>query len=143
LGLERNQTVKTPHEDCPFRCGWSADAHDDEDGRVALCVHLEVEHGADPERDEEAWEYVAAIDPHPMPPFRFEQDEKLIQVLLRDAPAHPAWWFAKEAGVDEAYAEQALARMEGDPAYPVLRRRDLGPDVYEATEDSAREWRRD
>jgi hypothetical protein len=29
---------------------------------------------------------------------------------------------------------------EGDTDYPILRRFDLGPDVYEAIEDSAREW---
>jgi hypothetical protein len=41
--------------ECPFHCGWvAAHARDDDDTRVALCVHLEVEHGADPEPDEEA-----------------------------------------------------------------------------------------
>ena len=67
-------------------------------------------------------------------------DAKLIDVLLRDELAHPAWWVAEKAGVERDYAEQTLRRMtEGDTDYPVLRRRDLGPDVYEATEESARQ----
>lgn len=66
-------------------------------------------------------------------------DAKLIDVLLREQVAHPAWWVAQTAGVDEDYAERALRRMtEGDSDYPILRRSDLGPDVYEAIEDSAR-----
>jgi len=76
-------------------------------------------------------------------------DVKLVSVLLRDQLAHHAWWVAEQAGVDEDYAEEALARMadwtqdQGDPGYPILRRFDLGPDVYEAIEDSAREWKRE
>lgn len=67
-------------------------------------------------------------------------DAKLIVVLLRDQIAHTAWWVAEQAGVDVDYAEKALARMtDGDDDYPILRRPDLGPDVYEALEDSARE----
>ena len=75
-------------------------------------------------------------------------DLKLIDFLLRDGLPHDAWWIAREAGVDYAYARRALRRMaawtpdDGDPAYPILARPDLGSDVYEATEDSAREWTR-
>jgi hypothetical protein len=29
---------------------------------------------------------------------------------------------------------------DGDTDYPIIRRSDLGRDVYEAIEDSAREW---
>lgn len=64
-------------------------------------------------------------------------DAKLIAALLRSERAEPAWRVAEMAGVNEAYASEALARMtEGDGDYPILRRRDLGPDVYQATEDS-------
>ena len=75
-------------------------------------------------------------------------DAKLVDVLLRDQAAHPAWWVAEQAAVDRSYAEEALARMadwtpaDGDPPYPIVRRRDLGPHHYEAIEDSARQWRR-
>ena len=71
-------------------------------------------------------------------------DGKLLTVLLSDQLAHPAWWVAEQAGVDREYAESALARMadasanDPDPPYPILRRLDLGPDTYEAIEDSAR-----
>jgi hypothetical protein len=62
--------------ECPFRCGWvAAHARDDDDTRVALCVHLEVEHGADPEPDEEAWELLMARHPDPPPPFRFSSGD--------------------------------------------------------------------
>jgi hypothetical protein len=73
-------------------------------------------------------------------------DAKLIATLLREVIAQPAWIIADRAGVEREYAEQALARMadwtpdEGDPAAPILRRRDLGADWYEAIEDGAREW---
>jgi hypothetical protein len=46
--------------------------------------------------------------------------------------------------VEREYAERALARMadasanDPDSPYPILRRLDLGPDTYEAVEDSAR-----
>jgi hypothetical protein len=68
-------------------------------------------------------------------------DAKLIRVLMREQLAHTASYVAEAAGVDAAYAERALARMadsDTDPLYPIIRRRDLGPDVYEAVEDSAR-----
>jgi hypothetical protein len=69
-------------------------------------------------------------------------DAKLIAALLRSGLAHDARDVAEMAGVEEAYAIEALARMtERHTDYPILRRRDLGPDVYEAIEDSAREWR--
>jgi hypothetical protein len=66
---------------------------------------------------------------------------KLISALLRSGLAETAWTVARMAGVDEEYAVRALRRMtEGDTDYPILRRPDLGRDVYEAIEDSAREW---
>jgi hypothetical protein len=67
-------------------------------------------------------------------------DAKLISALLRSQLAEPAWKVAEMAGVDPDHAERRLAEMAGDLDYPVLRRRDLGPDVYEATEDSTRAW---
>jgi serine/threonine protein kinase HipA of HipAB toxin-antitoxin module len=76
-------------------------------------------------------------------------DLKLIDFLLReDGRPHDARTIAREASVDYAYAKRALRRMaawtpdDGDPAYPILARPDLGSDVYEAIEDSAREWTR-
>jgi hypothetical protein len=69
-------------------------------------------------------------------------DAKLLDVLLRSQLAEPAWRVGELAGVEPAEAERALARMTtGDTDYPVLRRLDLGPDWYEAIEDSARQWR--
>lgn len=68
---------------------------------------------------------------------RFSDDVKLLDYLLRTGIANTAWWVAHETGVDPEYAEQALAEMADatdDPPYPVVRRRDLGPDVYEAVE---------
>jgi predicted small metal-binding protein len=63
--------------DCPFRCGWTADhASDDEDARAALCIHLEVEHGADPEPDEEAWELLMMSHPLDPPEFRFPSEDE-------------------------------------------------------------------
>lgn len=63
--------------ECPFRCGWSDDhARDAEDARVALCIHLKVEHGADPEPDEEAWELFTMPHPMPPPPFRLSSEDE-------------------------------------------------------------------
>jgi hypothetical protein len=72
-------------------------------------------------------------------------DAKLLAALLRSGLAHTAWDLARMAGVSEDYAKRALARMADSdmPDYPILRRRDLGPDVYEVIEDSTREWRKD
>lgn len=66
-------------------------------------------------------------------------DAKLLNVLAGEDLAHPAWWFAERAGVSQEYAELALARMadesgRADPPFPLVRRPDLGPDVYERTE---------
>jgi hypothetical protein len=60
---------------CPFECGWTTE---DTDPR-AVAVHLRVEHGADIERDVEAWERYVSIDAYTVeyvgtldsPPFRF------------------------------------------------------------------------
>lgn len=66
-------------------------------------------------------------------------DAKLLNALLHVQRAEDARTTAERAGVDENYALDALRRMtEGDTDYPILRRPDLGPNVYEATEDSAR-----
>ena len=68
-------------------------------------------------------------------------EAKLLDVLLREQVPHPAWWVAEHAGVDPEYAEAALRRVTtANTEYPVIRRSDLGSDVYEATEDSARDW---
>jgi hypothetical protein len=47
---------------CPFGCGWSTDdlmgdpeLAAVEGGHDRLCLHLRVEHGAFPEREEDAW----------------------------------------------------------------------------------------
>ena len=65
---------------CPFRCGWSPSTDDMRE----VCVHLEVEHGADPERYEAAWESYVSLDPFTVeyvgtidsPPFRFFSDDE-------------------------------------------------------------------
>ena len=67
-------------------------------------------------------------------------DAKLMAFLLREQIAHPAWYVAERTAVDAAYADAALARLAGEADAPIIRRHDLGPAVYEATEDSAREW---
>lgn len=65
-------------------------------------------------------------------------DAKLLAVLLESGLAETASSVGRDAGVDPAYAEQALARMADeinpDPPYPIVRRFDLGPDVYEAVQ---------
>jgi hypothetical protein len=73
-------------------------------------------------------------------------DAKLYLYLLDSRLAHSARWVAHETGVDPAYAEKALARMADAPEeeggdWQIIRRIDLGPDCYEAIEDSAREGR--
>jgi hypothetical protein len=71
------------------------------------------------------------------------KDAKLIAALQRSGRAHPVDELAGMAGVEVAYAESALWRMtEGDTDYPIVRRPDLGPGVYEATEAAARGRRR-
>ena len=88
----------------------------------------------------------AGHTPNPM-----TDDAKLIDYLVRSERAELAWRVAEATGVDVEYAEQALARMvdewwqkwpEPQLHYPIIRRWDLGPDVYEAVEDSARSWSR-
>lgn len=63
-------------------------------------------------------------------------DAKLISALARLGGPHAPWFVAEASGVDLDYAERALARMADDldGGYPVLRRVDLGPDVYEVLE---------
>jgi hypothetical protein len=87
-------------------------------------------------------------DADPNEQFLLTDDVKLMDALLRIDRAEPAWRVAERAGVDPDYATGALRRMSGVDAfepndYPVLHRSDLGPDVYEATEDSSREGRTD
>ena len=42
---------------CPFECGWDpSECATAEGARLELCAHLSVEHHAEPERDERAWE---------------------------------------------------------------------------------------
>ena len=44
---------------CPFECGWdSGEVPTHEGARLELCAHLSVEHHAEPERDERAWEHL-------------------------------------------------------------------------------------
>lgn len=70
-------------------------------------------------------------------------DAKIITVLQRSGRAHPVDEIARMAGVEVGYAESALWRMtEGDTDYPIIRRPDLGPGVYEATQVAARGRRR-
>jgi hypothetical protein len=69
-------------------------------------------------------------------------DAKILSFLLRHGLPEPAWQVANATGLDPAYVERTLVRWADDPddcEHPILRRRDLGPDVYEAVEDSARE----
>jgi hypothetical protein len=75
-------------------------------------------------------------------------DAKLVTALMRSGRAESAWEIAEQAGVDLEYAKQALARMadaippDPDAEWPIRRRRDLGPDVYQVVEDDARGWSR-
>jgi hypothetical protein len=46
-----------PRTICPFECDWvSGEVPTHEGARLELCAHLSIEHHADPERDERAWE---------------------------------------------------------------------------------------
>jgi len=65
---------------------------------------------------------------------RVTDDARLIAALAHSGLAETAWWIAQKSGIDPEYAEQALARMadQVDDPYPLLRRIDLGSDVYEA-----------
>ncbi|UGS34242.1 hypothetical protein [Capillimicrobium parvum] len=67
-------------------------------------------------------------------------DAKLYLALLEDGMAQSAWWVARKAGVGEHYAMRTLASWADNPnsEWQVIRRDDLGPEVYEAVEDSAR-----
>ena len=69
-------------------------------------------------------------------------DARIVAALLRSGGAETAWSVARKTGLDEAVVVAALRRMTADTTndYPVLPRWDLGPDVYEATEDSDRTW---
>ncbi len=75
----------------------------------------------------------------PDPNGMFTDDAKLIDALVRAQRAESAGTLAEAAGVDSTYAAEALARMADyvpdgpdDSGYPLVRRPDLGPDVYEA-----------
>jgi hypothetical protein len=76
-------------------------------------------------------------------PDVMSDDARLVAALLRVERPQTAWTIGRLAKVDVRYAQQALDRMadrtpdRGDRAYAILRRRDLGSDVYQAIEDSA------
>jgi hypothetical protein len=71
-------------------------------------------------------------------------DARLVAALLRIERPQTAWTIGRLAKVDVDYAQEALDRMadwtpeQGDASYAIVRRRDLGADVYQALEDSAR-----
>ncbi len=67
--------MTSAYNECPFRCGWTVtEARNEDDGAAALCFHLEVEHAAHAERDEEALSEALMSPEPPSPPFEF-QDE--------------------------------------------------------------------
>ena len=71
-------------------------------------------------------------------------DARLIAALLRIERPQTAWTIARLAKVNVGYAQEALDRMadwtldQGDAVYAVVRRRDLGSDVYQAIDNSPR-----
>ncbi len=65
---------------------------------------------------------------------RDDDDAKLIAALRQSGLAETAWRLAEITGVDPDYATSALRRMAYGDGDPVIPRRDLGLDVYEAVE---------
>ena len=71
-------------------------------------------------------------------------DARLVAALLRIERPQTAWTIGRLAKVNVGYAHDALERMadrtpdQGRAAYVIVRRRDLGSDVYQAIEDSPR-----
>jgi hypothetical protein len=69
------------------------------------------------------------------------EDARLVAALLRSERPQTAWTIGRLAKVDVDYAHEALDRMadwtpdQGGASYAILRRRDLGSDVYQAIED--------
>ena len=63
-----------------------------------------------------------------------DDDRRLCKALERSGRAETSWFVAQEAEVDPGYAEIALSRMADSDTAPVLRRRDLGNDVYEVAD---------
>lgn len=93
-----------------------------------------VDHYGHPMADNDGYEVPAD--------FRTD-DAKLFGLLLRSGIAWSAFAAARETDVDPEYAEQALAQMAAPESdWQVIRRFDLGPDVYEAITDDAREGER-
>jgi hypothetical protein len=62
--------------------------------------------------------------------------------LVRIERPQTVWTIGRLAKVNVGYAQEALPRMadwkpdQGDAVYAVVRRRDLGSDVYQAIEES-------
>jgi hypothetical protein len=81
-----------------------------------------------------------AIDEHD----RLSDDARLLAALVRFERPQTAWTIGRLAKVDVGYAEEALDRMvdwtpgHGDAVYAIVKRRDLGSDVYQAIEDFPR-----
>jgi hypothetical protein len=71
-------------------------------------------------------------------------DARLVAALVRIERPQTAWTIGRLAKVNVSYAQEALDRMadwtpdQGDAVYEIIRRRDLGSDVYQAIEGSPR-----
>jgi hypothetical protein len=71
-------------------------------------------------------------------------DARLMAALVRIERPQTAWTIGQLAKVNVGYAQEALDRMadrtpdQGDAVYAVVRRRDLGSDVYQAIQGSPR-----
>jgi hypothetical protein len=75
---------------------------------------------------------------------RLSDDARLMAALVRIERPQTAWTIGRLANVNVGYAQEALDRMadstpgQGDAVYAIVRRRDLGSDVYQAIEDPPR-----
>jgi hypothetical protein len=71
-------------------------------------------------------------------------DARLMAALVRIERPQTAWTIGRLAKVNVGYAQEALDRMadrpldQGDAVYAIVRRRDLGSDVFQAIEDFPR-----
>ena len=67
-------------------------------------------------------------------------DARLMAALVRFERPQTAWTIGRLANVNVGYAQEALDRMadQGDSVYAIVRRRDLGSDVFQAIEDFSR-----
>ncbi len=65
-------------------------------------------------------------------------DARLVATLVRIERPQTAWTIGRLAKVNVGYAQEALDRMadwtpdQSDAVYAIVRRRDLGCDVYQA-----------